>query len=89
MTIEKPLYPQRVTVWCGFWAEGIIAPYFYENEAGVAVSVNGLRYRTMINKLLWPELEDMDVDDVYFQQDGARCHSTGKTIGLLREKFPG
>ena len=62
--IEKLLYPQRVTVWCGFWARGIIGPYFFENEAGAAVSVNGLRYRTMIMEFLWWELEDMDVDDV-------------------------
>ena len=33
--------------------------------------MNGLRYRTMINEFLWTELEDIDVDDVYFQQDGA------------------
>ena len=43
----------------------------------------------MINGFLWPELEDMDVDDVYFQQDGATCHTGDETIGLLREKFPG
>ena len=67
MIMEKPLYPQRVTVWCGFWAGGIIGPYFFENEAGVAVSVNGLRYRTMIDEFVQPELEDMDLDDVYFQ----------------------
>ena len=30
----------------------------------------------------------MDADDVYFQQDGATCHTSGETIGLLREKFP-
>ena len=36
-----------------------------------------------------PELEDMDVDDVYLQQDGATCHTSGEAIGLLREKFPG
>ena len=64
---NKNLYPQRVTVWCGFWAGGIIGPYFFENEARAAVSVNGLRYRTMINDFLWPELEDMNVDDVYLQ----------------------
>ena len=64
--IEKPLYSQRVTVWYGFSAGGIIVPYFFENEVGVAVSVNGLRYRTMINKFLWSELENMDVEDVYF-----------------------
>ena len=36
------------------------------------MSVNGLRYRTMINEFLWPELEDMDVDDIYLQHGGAR-----------------
>ena len=42
----------------------------------------------MINEFLWPELEDMDVADFYFQDD-ATCHTSGETIGLLREKFPG
>ena len=82
MIIEKSLYLQRVTIWCGFRAGGIIGPYLFENEARSAVLVNGLRYRTMINELLWPELEDMDVDNVYFQQDGATCHTSD-------EKFPG
>ena len=67
MIIEKPPCPQRVTAWCGFWAGGIIGPYFFENEAGAAVSVNGLCYRTMSNEFLWPELKGMDVYDVYFQ----------------------
>ena len=89
MIIEKPLYPQRITVWCGFWAGGIIRPYFFENQAGVAISVNELHYRNMIKEFLCPELGDMDVDDVYFQQDCATCHTSGETIGLLREKFPG
>ena len=44
MIIEKPLYPQRVTIWCGFRPEGIMGPYFFEIEPGAAVSVNGLRY---------------------------------------------
>jgi hypothetical protein len=25
---EKPMHPQRVTVWCGFWSKGIIGPFF-------------------------------------------------------------
>ena len=33
-------------------AGGIIGPYFFENEAGAAVSMNELRYRTMINEFL-------------------------------------
>ena len=31
MIIQKPLYPQRVTVRCGFSAEGIIVSYFLLN----------------------------------------------------------
>ena len=38
MIIEKPFYPQRVTVWCGFWTGGIIGPFSFQNEAGAAVS---------------------------------------------------
>ena len=89
MIIEKHLYPQLVTVWCGFLARGIVGPHLFKNEAGATVSVNGLRYRTMINEFLWLELESMDVDDVHFEQDGAKCHTSGKTIGLWCEKFPG
>ncbi|CAK9833058.1 hypothetical protein ANTRET_LOCUS9796 [Anthophora retusa] len=27
--VEKPMHPQRVTVWCGFWSGGIIGPFFF------------------------------------------------------------
>ena len=89
MVIENLLHPQRVTTWYGFWAAGIIEPYFFKNEAGVAVWVNGLRYWTMINEFLWPELKDIDVVDVYLQQDDATCHTSCKTICLSCGKFPG
>ena len=82
MIIEKTLYPQRVTVWCDFWEGGIIGPYFFENEAGAAVSVNGLCYRIMINQFLWPGFKVMDMDDVYFQQDVATCHTSGDLTPL-------
>ena len=85
---EKPFHHQCVTVWCGFWIGDVIGPYFFENEAGATVTVNGLRYRAMITDFLWPELKDIDVDDVYFQQDGATCHKSNETIAILQEKFP-
>lgn len=87
--VEKPMHPQRVTVWCGLWAGGVIGPYFFENEVGQAVTVNGVRYREMITDFLWPEIEDMDLDDMWFQQDGATCHTANETMALLREKFNG
>lgn len=39
------LHSQRVTVWWGFWDEGIIGPFFSENAPGQALIVNGVHYR--------------------------------------------
>ena len=42
--IENLTHPKRVTVWCGFSSRGIIGQFFFENEQGEAVTVNGDRY---------------------------------------------
>lgn len=81
------MHPQKVTVWCGFWAGGVIGPYFFENDVGEAITVNGERYRTMITDFFWPKLNDMDVDDMWFQQDGATCHTADATMDILHERF--
>ena len=85
---EKPLRAQRATVWCGFWAGGVVGPYFFENEPGSAVTVNGVHYCNMITEFLWPQLDGMDMEDKCFQQEGAICHTERETIELLRQKFP-
>lgn len=85
--LEKQLYPQKVTVWCGLWAGGIIGPYFFENDNGERVTVNGERYRFMLMDFLWPQLDDLDLDAMWFQQDGATCHTAAETIDLLRTRF--
>ena len=84
---ETPLHPEKCTVWCGLWAGGIIGPYFFKNEAGLRVTVNGIRYRAMINEFLLPKIHDIGVDDLWFQQDGATCHTARETIDLLNEHF--
>ena len=84
---EKPLHSQA-TVWCRFWAGGVIGPYF-SNEARNAVTVNGVHYRNMIMEFLWPQLDGMEMEDMWSQQDGATCHTAHETTELLREKFPG
>ncbi|KAL4098418.1 hypothetical protein QTP88_023037 [Uroleucon formosanum] len=85
---EKEMHPERVTVWCGIWSGGLIGPYFFEDEEGNAVTVNGVRYRAMLSNFLWPRLDQMNIENVWFQQDGATCHTSRETIALLREKFP-
>ncbi|EFN87456.1 hypothetical protein EAI_00394, partial [Harpegnathos saltator] len=86
--VEKQTHPQRVIVWCGFWVGGIIGPFFFD-AAGQAITVNGARYRDMIIQFFVPKLQDMDVDDMWFQQDSATCHTARETIQLLsHESFP-
>lgn len=87
--VEKQIFPKKVTVWCGLWAEGVIGPYFFENHEENAVTVNAVRYRSMITDFLWQELEGVDIEEVWFQQDGATCHTTRETIDLLQTRFPG
>ena len=64
MVCEKCLYPERVMVWCGLWAGRLIGPYFFEDETGKAVTVNGDRYHRMITQFLWPQLQALNVEDL-------------------------
>ena len=40
--LETPLHPLKLTVLSGVYANGIIGPYFFRNEEGVVVTVNGV-----------------------------------------------
>ena len=48
---QLQMHPEKVTV-CGFWSGEIIGPYFFQNKAGVAITVNGERYRSMVSNFL-------------------------------------
>ncbi|GFW33717.1 putative transposase [Trichonephila clavipes] len=90
--VETPLHPEKLTVWCALWAGGIIGPSF-KNDEGHNVTVgknggqNGDRYRAMITNFFIPELNNHDVQELWFQQDGATCHTARATIDLLKDTF--
>ncbi|GFT49338.1 putative transposable element [Trichonephila clavipes] len=85
--VETPLHPEKLTVWCALWAGGIIGPYFFKNDEGHNVTVNGDRYRAMITNFFIPKLNNHDVQELWFQQDGATCHTARATIDLLKDTF--
>ncbi|GFS84932.1 uncharacterized protein TNCV_1305461 [Trichonephila clavipes] len=85
--VETSLHPEKLTVWCALWAGGIIGPYFFKNDEGHNVTVNGDRYRAMITNFFIPELNNHDVQELWFQQDGATCHTARATIDLLKDTF--
>ncbi|GFW76829.1 putative transposable element [Trichonephila clavipes] len=78
--VETPLHPETLTVWCALWAGGIIGPYFFKSDEGHDVTVNGDRYRAMITNFFIPELNNHDVQELWFQQDSATCYTARATI---------
>ncbi|GFX81209.1 DUF4817 domain-containing protein [Trichonephila clavipes] len=85
--VETPLHSEKLTVWCALWAGEIIGPYFFKIDEGHNVTVNGDRYRAMITKFFIPELNNHDVQELWFHQDGVTCHTARATIDLLKDAF--
>ncbi|GFV85599.1 putative DD41D transposase [Trichonephila clavipes] len=81
--VETPLHPEQLTVWC---VCGLVKSFF-KNDEGHNVTVNGDRYRAMITNFFIPELNNHDVQQLWFQQDGATCHTARATIDLLNDTF--
>ncbi|GFX03735.1 putative transposable element [Trichonephila clavipes] len=85
--VKTPLHPEKLTVWCALWAGGIIGPYFFKTDEGHNATVNGDRYRAMITNFFIPELNNHDVQELWFQQDGATCPTARAAIDLLKDTF--
>ncbi|GFV53472.1 uncharacterized protein TNCV_3446061 [Trichonephila clavipes] len=70
-----------------FWLNG----YVNKQTAAFGVKLihkfNGDRYRAMIIKIFIPELNNHDVQELWFLQDGAACHTARATIDLLKDTF--
>ncbi|GFV44035.1 transposable element Tc3 transposase [Trichonephila clavipes] len=82
--VETPLHPEKLTVWCALWA---LCRILLKNDEGHNVTVNGDRYRAMNTNFFIPELNNHDVQELWFQQDGATCHTARATIDLLKDTF--
>ena len=53
--------------------------FFFENEQGEVLTVNGDRCRAMLNEFLFPKIEEQDVGNIWFQQDRTTCHTAEAT----------
>ncbi|GFX54529.1 uncharacterized protein TNCV_792161 [Trichonephila clavipes] len=73
--VETPLHPEKL-----FGALYGLVESFFKNDEGHNVTVNGDRYRAMITNFFIPELNNHDVQELWFQQDGATCHTARATI---------
>ena len=53
----------------------------------MAVTVNGDRYRTMLNELLFTKIEENYIGNIWFQQNGATCHTAKATLDVFKDRI--
>ena len=84
----KSLHSRKCTAWCALSSDGIIGPYWFEDNAENAVTVNQENYRHVIKKFTaCLRRRRFDLKKLWFQQDGATPHTAVETRKLLSEKF--
>ena len=84
---ERYLKGPKVTALCALNAKkGMLGPYWFEDSRGRTVTVNGERYREILNQI------NEDLNQLYtpnqkrllwFQQDGATPHTAHTTMAHL------
>ncbi|KAK9875514.1 hypothetical protein WA026_007905 [Henosepilachna vigintioctopunctata] len=84
---ELPMHPEKMSVWCGLWAGGIIGPFFFKDDRGRNVTVYGERYQAMIHNFFLSQWAELNLVDIRFHQGGATCHTARETIDMLKDKF--
>ncbi|GFT36126.1 hypothetical protein TNCV_3778411 [Trichonephila clavipes] len=82
--ISKHRYIQKtVCLMCfmGWWNPSS------KTTKAITLQSMGDRYRAIITNFFIPELNNHDVQELWFQQDGATCHIARATIDLLKDTF--
>ena len=74
---QRPLHSQKVTVWCAMSSYGVIGPYFFEDDNGLATTVTSNRYVAMLETFVVEQLQKFPpiLNTAWFQQDGATSHT--------------
>lgn len=78
---ETVLHPIKIGVWIAMSRRRIMTPIFFND------TVNAARYREIILEPFINELHDDELQNGYFQQDGATPHTANATITYLEEYF--
>jgi hypothetical protein len=70
-----------------------VGSVIFFKEDDVTLTVTSDRYRAMLGNFLQPKLHDLfdehGAENRWFQQDSAKAHTSRRSLGILREMFPG
>ena len=77
---EVPLRSEKTGVWCAISRRRIIGPIFFHE------TLNTARYLEISNEFV-NQLDDDDLRNGYFQQDGATCHTSNESMTEIETFF--
>ena len=81
-SFKKTNFPKKQMVWIGFSKRVVIGPFFFSQN------VTSESYCEMIENFVLPQLKLKRVfSKTIFQQDGARPHTSMRTMTLLKNAF--
>lgn len=78
---EAPLHDAKIGVWCAVSRKRLIGPIFFNN------TINADRYRTDILEPFLEQLNEREIEEAWFQQDGATAHTARASLRFLEEIF--
>jgi hypothetical protein len=88
---QRRFHSPKVTVCCAIFDFYVWSPQSFA-EDDVTVTVISDRYWAMLGNIFRPKLDDLfdehRSENVWFQQDDARAHISGRSFGIIREMFP-
>jgi len=73
-------------MWCGILGRKVLGPFIYHN------TLTAERYLHFLQNYLEDYLDDLplaEVNNCWFQQDGAPAHNAGQVQEYLSQRFPG
>ena len=80
---------QKLVVWCAISSAGLIGPFFFRDQDGNSVNINGENYLHKLQEFCIPQLSAVaDMQEVVFQQDGAPARYSREARSFLSEQFP-
>lgn len=79
-------YSFKTNVWCGIYKDRVIGPFCFRQ------TMNSQRYLHLLNHHLYNFLHELPIRErlqIWYQQDGAPCHSTRDVRQYLQNLFNG
>ena len=68
MIVERCVHSDKVSVQCALLSAGVIGPPIFDNALGTTITVS----RHMLSKYISRKIENNNLVDMRFQQDGAK-----------------